>query len=101
VRVSILMHRHDPPLDHYLMGALADESRRQGVEVDVHHGLRRPIRGDIVWLHVDLAELPQLEGKSYHFTLKMARFALNVYTSFCICLRLVGRSSPSRVSRIA
>jgi hypothetical protein len=52
------MHRNDPPLDFYLLGALCDVWRSRGHEIVELHGLAEPVRGDIVFLHVDLTVVP-------------------------------------------
>jgi hypothetical protein len=59
MKISILMHRQDPPMEHYMLAVLADDWRGQGHQVEVIHGVDRPIRADVVFLHVDLTVVPE------------------------------------------
>lgn len=61
MKITVVVHEQQPRTGspRYLIGILRDLWREAGHEVEVVRGVSAPIRGDIVFLHVDCTVLPQ------------------------------------------
>jgi hypothetical protein len=86
MKITILMHEKDPDASRYLIGSLGEFWTQQGHEIEELHGVARPVRGDIVFLHVDMTVIPE-------------EYLRAVADHPCVVNRAVPDISKTRISR--
>lgn len=59
MKITVLMHEQDTESVCYIILSMCSIWRDQGYDVEVLRGLGQPIRGDVVFLHIDFTVVPE------------------------------------------